>query len=427
MKPMAPRTLPPHAAVAAGTARRRFLRLAGIATLGLVTGRSRAQAALDEAHEPGKTPSAASDRLTLFLCGDVMTGRAIDQILPHPGSPRICEPYMTSALGYLELAEKAHGAIARPVDFAYVWGDALDELARARPDVRVINLETSVTRSEDCTDKGISYRMSPDNVACLSAAEIDCCGLANNHVLDWGVAGLIETLETLQRANLEYSGAGRNRQEAQRPAVLEVPGKGRVIVFAFGSQTSGIPPDWAAAPNRPGVNLLPDLSGATLGDAAAAVRRVKRPRDIVIASIHWGSNWGYEVPRRQRAFAHDLIDEAQVDIVHGHSSHHAKGIEVYRERPILYGCGDFLNDYEGIGGYEAFRDDLALMYLPSLAPSTGRLVDFEMRPLRIRNFRLQRAPPEDAAWLRDVLTREGERLGTRVELDETGTLRLRWD
>ena len=76
------------------------------------------------------------DTVTLFLAGDVMTGRAIDQVLPRPGSPRIFEPYSDSALDYLRLAERASGAIPRPVDFDYIWGDALAVLDAAAPAAR---------------------------------------------------------------------------------------------------------------------------------------------------------------------------------------------------------------------------------------------------------------------------------------------------
>src|SRR5512139_2429220 len=98
--------------------------------------------------------------------------------------------------------------------------------------------------------------MHPDNIPCITAARIECCSLANNHILDWGRPGLVETLETLKKAGLKSSGAGRNLREAESPAVVEVAGKGRVLVFSFGSETSGIPLSWAAAESRPGVNLL---------------------------------------------------------------------------------------------------------------------------------------------------------------------------
>jgi poly-gamma-glutamate synthesis protein (capsule biosynthesis protein) len=94
------------------------------------------------------TPPGADKSITLFLCGDVMTGRGIDQVLPHPGDPLIHEHYMKSALGYVKIAEEVNGPIARPVDFSYIWGDALGELDCRAPDLRIINLETSVTTSK---------------------------------------------------------------------------------------------------------------------------------------------------------------------------------------------------------------------------------------------------------------------------------------
>jgi poly-gamma-glutamate synthesis protein (capsule biosynthesis protein) len=143
-----------------------------------------------------------------------------------------------------------------------------------------------------------------------------------------------------------------------------------------------------------------------------------------VASIHWGSNWGYKIPSEQRAFAHELIDEAGVDIIHGHSSHHAKGIEIYRGKPILYGCGDFINDYEGIQGHRGYRGDLVLMYFPTINPATGRLVRLEMTPLQIKRFQLHRVSRKDAEWVRDTLAREGRELGTTVTLTHGNTLRV---
>lgn len=373
-------------------------------------------------------PSAMASLITIFMCGDVMTGRGIDQVLPHPCDPVIYESYVRDARRYVELAEKANGPIQQPVSFSYIWGDALEELERVAPDVRIINLETSVTQSADYwKGKGINYRMHPENIHCITAAGIDCCALANNHVLDWGYLGLTETLEALKKVNVKSAGAGQNLAEAETPAVLEVEEKGRVILFSYGSETSGIPFSWAASEDKPGVNLLQDFSDMTVEYIKKNVRKVRQQGDMVIASIHWGSNWGYEIPRKQTEFAHELIDTAAVDIVHGHSSHHVMGIEVYKDKPIIYGCGDFLNDYEGIGGYEDFRADLALMYFVSVDPSTGKLVCLHMKPTQIKQFRANRTSRSDTLWLRDTLNREGKKFGTRVELDDDNTLILQWD
>jgi poly-gamma-glutamate capsule biosynthesis protein CapA/YwtB (metallophosphatase superfamily) len=353
-----------------------------------------------------------------------MTGRGIDQVLPRPCDRRLHEDYVQSAEDYVRLAEAAHGPIARPLAPAALWGTAQAEWARAKPDLRIVNLETSITRSKDYVPKGINYRMSPENAVCLKAAGIDCCVLANNHVLDWGKQGLLDTLATLQRLGIKTAGAGRSGDEAAAPAVLPVPGKGRVLVYSFASATSGTPDDWAATADTPGVNLLPDLSPHGAQRIAAHIRQLKRPGDIVVVSLHWGPNWGYHVPDAQRRLAHALIDDAGVSIIHGHSSHHAKAIEVYRDRLILYGCGDFLNDYEGITGYEDFRDDLALMYFADIAPESGNLIALDMMPLQIRNFRLVHASAGDIAWMQQTLDRESRRFGAAVTATPRGSLTL---
>ena len=350
---------------------------------------------------------------TILLTGDVMLGRGIDQILQHPNSPELYEPFVRSALDYVALAERRNGPIVRRVGYAYVWGDALPELRSA--DVRIVNLETTMTRAGKPAPKGINYRCNPANVPCLEAARIDCCVLSNNHVLDWGEEGLIETLDTLERADIQHAGAGRDLTEAEAPAMLQLPGGGRLLVHALGAPSSGVPASWAAGPGHPGVNYLGDFDRA-FDRLRPRIAAEKQEGDVVIVSIHWGSNWGYEIPDSQRRFAHRLIDEAAVDIVHGHSSHHARMIELFSGKPILYGCGDFLNDYEGISGEEEYRPDLVLAYRMVLEAG-GRLSSLELLPFRIVKFRLQRATHEEARWLAATLDRECRLFGGRVAPD----------
>ena len=107
--------------------------------------------------EPGQ------DGITLFLCGDVMLGRGIDQIMHCPSDPTLYESYVTSALGYVELAERAHGPIPRDCPFDYVWGDSLNDLDAAHPAARIVNVETSITTSMSPVPKGINYKMHPGN------------------------------------------------------------------------------------------------------------------------------------------------------------------------------------------------------------------------------------------------------------------------
>ena len=144
---------------------------------------------------------------------------------------------------------------------------------------------------------------------------------------------------------------------------------------------------------------------------------------MVIASIHWGSNWGYGVPEEQVRFAHTLVDGG-VDLVHGHSSHHPRPIEVYRGRLVLYGCGDLVNDYEGISGFEEFRGDLRLLYLATLDAEGGTLVGLRMVPMRARRLRLERASSEESGWLARTLDRESRPFGRGVRLGPDGALAL---
>jgi poly-gamma-glutamate capsule biosynthesis protein CapA/YwtB (metallophosphatase superfamily) len=368
-----------------------------------------------------------SGTLTLFVAGDVMTGRGIDQVLPHPGDPRIFEPYCSSALDYVELAERTGGPIPRPADFGYVWGDALAALDAAAPVLRIVNLETAVTRTgSPWPGKAIQYRMHPDNLPCLGAARIDCCVLANNHVLDWGYPGFEETLASLSKAGIATAGAGVDAAMARAPAAFSLPGGGRLLIFAWGSRSSGIPAAWAARDARPGVNLLEDVSARMADRVAAEVQAHRRPGDRVVVSLHWGGNWGYDIPEVHRRFAHVLVDGAGADLVHGHSSHHPLGIEVYQGRALLYGCGDLIDDYEGISGYERFRTDLALLYLVRMDRMTGSLQGLEMIPLQRRRFRLNAMHGEDVDWLRATLDRECRRLGAGVVRTQRGSLRLDW-
>jgi poly-gamma-glutamate capsule biosynthesis protein CapA/YwtB (metallophosphatase superfamily) len=366
------------------------------------------------------------DRVRLFLCGDVMTGRGIDQILAHPGDPTLHEDYIRDARAYVALAERTSGTIARGVQDAYIWGDALEELETVAPDVRIVNLETAVTtRDEPWIGKGVHYRMHPANVSVLRAGGIDCCVLANNHVIDWGRGGLLETLEVVRPVS-HTCGAGRDREEASAPAVIDVDGGRRVLVFGAGSVSSGIPEDWAASNHRPGVRLVREGSEADARALISEIARHRRLGDVVVVSIHWGGNWGHDIPPAQRAFAHRLVESGAVDVVHGHSSHHVKAFEVHAGKLVLYGCGDFLTDYEGIGGHARFRSDLSLMFFPLLDASSGDLLELRLTPMRTVRFALRSAQGSDRNWLLTTMQTLCEPHGVHIVPTPTGPFHARW-
>ncbi len=100
--------------------------------------------------------------------------------------------------------------------------------------------------------------------------------------------------------------------------------------------------------------------------------------------------------------------------------------EVYRDKPIIYGCSDFLNDYEGIRGHEDYQPDLALMYFVMLEPASGKLVRFQMVPMQIKRFRLSHTSESDTQWLAGTMNRQCERFGGGVESDNANLLSLNW-
>jgi len=359
----------------------------------------------------------------IFFCGDVMTGRAIDQVLAHPGDPRLAEPLPHGALDYVRLAEAVSGPISRPMTPQQFWGEALAELTRFDPLVRLINLETCISRAKLLAGRSVHFRMNPANVDVLSAARIDCCALANNHALDTGRRGLGQTLTTLSKAGIATAGAGPTCSQAWVPAILERAGT-RFLIWSMACPDSGTPLAWGAGTRQPGIALVPDLSEQTLQAIARGVAAVRRPGDVVIFSIHWGPNWGYEVSAAQQRFARMLIDTAGVDLVHGHSSHHCKAIEVWAGKLIVYGCGDLVNDYEGIRPQGPARSDLGLLYLATLANGSARLIRLCMVPMQMKRLRLCRAPFADAQSVCTILNQQGRRFGTSARRAETGHIEL---
>jgi poly-gamma-glutamate capsule biosynthesis protein CapA/YwtB (metallophosphatase superfamily) len=350
------------------------------------------------------------ERMRIALAGDVMIGRGVDQIMAHPGDPKLYESWARSAMRYVELAEARSGPLPRRVGPEYVWGDTLARLEALDVDARIVNLETAITgRGTAWPDKGIHYRVHPANADCLVAGGVDVVSLANNHILDWSEPGLADTLDTLGDLGVSHTGVGHNHEEAWTPAVVD-----RLLILGVGATSSGIPSEWTAGPDRPGVALLGDLSIETVEEALGEHRR---PDHLVIVSVHWGANWGYRIPPSHQRFARTLIDHAGVDVVHGHSSHHPLGFEVYHDRLILYGCGDLVSDYEGISGKDEYRPELGAWYVVDLDPGTGAARGLSLVPTKVRRFQLIIPNREELDWMAGRLGELASGVDIRVHDD----------
>ncbi|MGH6945979.1 MAG: CapA family protein [Kiloniellales bacterium] len=366
-------------------------------------------------------PAPSSAELRVLFAGDAMLGRGIDQALPHPGDPSLYETWrgLDDARFFLERAARTNGPLPEVRGFDYIWGETLAVMDALSPDLRLVNLECAIAAGgAPAPEKRMHFRMNPANVETLTRARIDLCALANNHILDWGEAGLRETIATLDGAGIRHAGAGRHRDAACAPAILDIPGKGRVVLVSLATRSSGVRRAWAAGLARPGVNWIA-LERLWLDDLRRQLDGVKRAGDLLIVSIHWGDNYDFTIHPQQRRFAQALIDELGVDLIHGHSSHHAKGIELYKGKAILYGCGDFINDYETLEPRvdpRVFPHDLGALYLARFALPEGNLLGLELRPIRMRRLSATMAGAEDAARLAAILNREGAALGTTIAL-----------
>lgn len=292
--------------------------------------------------------------LKLLFVGDVMLGRLVNDCLKE-------EP------------------------FEYPWGDTLDIFESA--DVRFCNLECAIANNGEpwtLTRKVFHFRSDSKNVAVLKKAGIDCVSLANNHILDYGYDSLLETLNTLESQNINYAGAGINIEGAMRPTLFEVQGC-RIGFLALTDNE----PVWEATKDCPGTYFMPiSLEDKRYPVLIEYIKRIKAGVDILIIAAHWGPNWGYRPEASHIPFAHSLIDNG-ADIIFGHSCHVFQGVEVYKNRPIIYSAGDFIDDY-AVDLEEP--NDQSFIFL--IEVHGKKIKGLKLYPIVIKNFQARHAKGE---------------------------------
>ncbi len=260
--------------------------------------------------------------------------------------------------------------------------------AARRADLVVANLECCVSeRGAPWPDprKPFFFRAPPVALEALTLLGVDCVSLANNHALDFGYDALLDTFEHLEAAGVGWVGAGRNLEEARRPAVLEANGF-RIAVVAF----SDHPRDFAAAADRPGIAFV-DLRGEGVPAwVVDAIRSTASDVDAVLVTPHWGPNMTRDPLPQVRAAAGALL-AAGATLVAGHSAHVFQGVE----GRVLYDLGDFLDDY---AVDRDLRNDLGLLWLVCLTREGPAGID--ALPLKLDYCRTRVAVGDDAAWIR---------------------------
>lgn len=307
-------------------------------------------------------------------------------------------------------------------DGSYLWRDLLTLQVVPKPDLSLINLESSVTRTIRTNDislmKGITYHFHCDNLVGVLSTLVGntpyVISYANNHVMDFGRSAFEdESLPMLQHLprNGQMVGAGRTLNEAAAPVNISCQeGAAQVMVIAAGTECAGVPPQWAASETTSGILFLPPLVSEqhllkAMSLAYDYFSTVKKQNTVLILSLHFGPNWVLREPYdkahlllRQR-FARWTIDALGVDLVYGHSSHHIAGLELYNRKLIIYGCGDLVNDYEGFSnpGDEAYNK-MGAVFIIDLHPHTGEFHKLRLVPTLMDRLRVCRWKRESSMW-----------------------------
>ncbi len=322
--------------------------------------------------------------ITMALTGDVMLGRMMNQMLLERG-PR------------------------------YPWGNSLSILREA--DLTLMNLECVVALGGHPWDrwpKMFRFRANPIALESLLVAGADFVSLANNHVLDYQEEALLEMLERLDAAGIAHTGAGRNRGEAERPALLQLGGL-RIAVLAFTDNE----PDWAATDDHPGTNYLPVTTARRVLDRVRQAIADARGRGagLVLVSNHWGPNMRERPADRFRRFAHTVL-EAGADLYWGHSSHLFQGVEIYQGKPIFYDAGDFVDDY---AVDPVLRNDRSALIRCTVGPSGVERI--QLLPVLIEDYQVNLATGAEFEAIATRLQTLSAELGTSITVQD-GTLEV---
>lgn len=294
------------------------------------------------------------------------TASAVGTALPrlHPGPPvgRPANWARRLALG-LETGDCAGIVLAAVGDVMLTRGvgKVIDEMGVDHPfervkglisraDVAFCNLETSVSaRGTAIPGKLIWFRSRPEVAGALARAGFDIVSLANNHILDYDTPSLLDTMDYLDKAGVRYVGAGRNIRDARTPSIIEVPvprGSLRIAFLAYNELSfvywsSAYPRMFVATDTVSGT--APMVPGQILED----VKKARELADMVVVSLHWGTEYVSWPSQRQRKLARDIID-AGASLVLGHHPHVLQGFEVYRGGLIAYSLGNFVFDQRGL-------------------------------------------------------------------------------
>ncbi len=308
-----------------------------------------------------------SGSIVIGFAGDVMIGRLVDEIISK-------------------------------TSYEYPWGNLLPLLHST--DLNIVNLETTLTKETKAIPKVFNFKALPDRIEVLKKAHIDAVNVANNHILDFGVQGMIDTIEQLDLAEIAHVGAGQGLQAAQKPAIFEKNGLRIGIIGATDNE-----PGWSAEEFKPGVFYV---NVENIKSLCEEIKKLRSKVDLVVLTIHWGPNMQERPSREFQKAAHSLID-CGVDIVHGSSAHILQGIEIYKKRLIMYDTGDFVDDYQVD---PVLRNDRSAFFEVTVDKNGIKRV--QLIPVLINDMQVNVAEGEEKRAIIDRMKQLSQELGTLI-------------
>lgn len=309
------------------------------------------------------------NNMIIGFTGDVMIGRLVNQVISEKG-------------------------------YSYPWGNILQLLHKN--DLNIINLETTLTKSEKKVTKVFNFKSDPDKVQTLIEGKIDVVNLANNHILDFNQEGFFETLKILEQKNIKYVGVGKNIDEARKPIIIKKD-KTKIGIIGYTDNEPG----WIATKTKPGINYI---EVGNIEKVINDIKDIKTQVDLLILSIHWGPNKIERPTKEFINFAHQMID-AGVDIIHGHSAHIFQGIEIYKNKIIMYNTGDFVDDYMV---YPDLRNDHSFLFRVKIINS--KIKNIELVPVIISNMQVNLAKENEAQEILNRMKMLCSEFKTKVEI-----------
>jgi poly-gamma-glutamate synthesis protein (capsule biosynthesis protein) len=264
--------------------------------------------------------------------------------------------------------------VLRKKGYGYAFGDVeLSRLIR-NADLAFANLECPATKKGTAfKDKKFVFRADPVSIKAIRKAGFDMLSLANNHIMDYGTAGLSSTLNCCLKSGLVCSGAGMNIAKARRVSILKRKG----ITYGLLSYSMTYPSEfWATS----------EGAGAAYGGRDILIEDVnngKKEADVIIVSFHWGAELAQKPRGYQVEMAHTAID-CGADIVFGHHPHVPQPIEIYKGKPIFYSLGNY--------AFGSYSRKTPVSFAAGVVLEKDRICSIRLYPIIVNNYEVMFKP-----------------------------------